>query len=123
MLLATSRVPHLQVARRAMTANTDLGQLQERCRSFRLPDDGEYFDLIMRVQEHLLQRTCLKSKKYDESGWLTSHQMSQALVDITSDALEVTYPLNTGHLKTGAAGRFSEAVVCLTKRLGTVSVQ
>ena len=60
MLLATSRVPHLQVARRAMTANTDLGQLQERCRSFGLPDDGEYFDLIMRVQEHLLQTPTLE---------------------------------------------------------------
>ena len=43
-----------------MTANTDLGQLQERCRSFRLPDDGEYFDLIMRVQEHLLQTPTLE---------------------------------------------------------------
>ena len=43
-----------------MTANTDLGQLQERCRSFGLPDDGEYFDLIMRVQEHLLQTPTLE---------------------------------------------------------------
>ena len=43
-----------------MTANTDLGQLQERCRSFRLPDDGDYFDLIMRVQEHLLQTPTLE---------------------------------------------------------------
>ena len=43
-----------------MTADTGLGQLQERCRSFRLPDDGEYFDLIMRVQEHLLQTPTLE---------------------------------------------------------------
>ena len=43
-----------------MCDDTELGYLQERCRWFRLADDGGVDDLVMRVKEHLLLKRILE---------------------------------------------------------------